>query len=159
MAEMLADQLGGAQVVRLTAVELTGVAPNEIQLVNGSGLGKANQISPRAVVAMLIALQNLSQNYGFTIADLMPVAGCGCGTVAFRDLPQGAVVKTGTLNDVSSLAGIIQTKDKGVVWFAILNQGAGDLAIYHKAQLELLQNLHNRWHFQSFYHERSWQRF
>lgn len=158
MAEMLANQLGGPQALTRKAIELSGVSDQEIQLINGSGLGKANQISPRAVVAMLIAMQNLVQNSGFTIADLMPVAGCKCGTVAFRDLPQGAVVKTGTLDDVSSLAGIIQTKDKGVVWFAILNQGAGDLGIYHQAQFGLLTELHRRWQFQSFYRERPWQR-
>jgi D-alanyl-D-alanine carboxypeptidase/D-alanyl-D-alanine-endopeptidase (penicillin-binding protein 4) len=122
-------------------------------------LGKANQISPRAVVAMMIRLQNMVQDMGFSIADLLPVAGCKCGTIVYRELPKGAIVKTGTLDDVSSLAGVIQTKEKGIVWFAILNQGRGDLSIFHRVQDDLLNSLDKEWQGNYFYFERSWERF
>lgn len=57
MAEMLAQLLGGAQFVQSSAAKAAAVPQSEIQLVNGSGLGVENRISPRAVCAMLMAIQ------------------------------------------------------------------------------------------------------
>jgi serine-type D-Ala-D-Ala carboxypeptidase/endopeptidase (penicillin-binding protein 4) len=57
------------------------------------------------------------------VADLFPVAGRDQGTVEDRKLPKGAVVKTGTLWNVSALAGVIPTREHGPVWFAIMNKG------------------------------------
>jgi D-alanyl-D-alanine carboxypeptidase/D-alanyl-D-alanine-endopeptidase (penicillin-binding protein 4) len=157
IADMLAQQLGGGKKIAERSAVLSNVPSDEINLINGSGLKKANQISPRAVVAMLIALQNMIQNQGFTVADFFPIGRCNCGTIVYRELPQGSILKTGTLNDVSALAGVIQTKDKGIIWFAILNQGAGDLAIFHKVQDELVNELQNRWGLANFYRERAWE--
>ncbi|MFN3927052.1 MAG: D-alanyl-D-alanine carboxypeptidase [Pseudanabaenaceae cyanobacterium] len=159
MAEILAEQLGGGQKLAQISAKLAGVPQAEIVLLNGSGLGRGNQISPRAVVAMLIALQNISQTYGFSIADLLPVGNCRCGTIVFRDLPQSVAVKTGTLDDVSALAGIIQTKEQGIIWFAILTQGRGELETFHKVQDDFVNNLSKLWGVNSYYAERSWQRF
>ena len=38
-------------------------------------------------------------------------------------MPTATVMKTGTLNDVSALAGVMPTRDRGLVWFAIINRG------------------------------------
>jgi len=157
IADMLAQQLGGGKKLAERSAILSNVPLEEINLINGSGLEKANQISPRAVVAMLIALQNRIQNHGFTVADLFPMGRCNCGTIAYRELPQGSILKTGTLDDVSSLAGVIQTRDKGIIWFAILNQGAGDIEIFHKAQDNLVNELQTRWGFANFYREKAWE--
>jgi D-alanyl-D-alanine carboxypeptidase/D-alanyl-D-alanine-endopeptidase (penicillin-binding protein 4) len=157
IADMLAQQLGGGRKLAERSAFLSDVPANEISLINGSGLEKVNQISPRAVVAMLITLQNMIQNQGFTIADLFPIGRCNCGTIIYRELPLGSILKTGTLNDVSSLAGAIQTREKGIIWFAILNQGAGDIAIFHKAQDDLVNELQNRWGSANFYRERAWE--
>ena len=157
IADMLAQQLGGGKKLAERSAVLSSVPSDEISLINGSGLKKANQISPRAVVAMLITLQNRIQNQGFTVADLFPMGRCNCGTIIYRELPQGSILKTGTLNDVSSLAGVIQTRDKGIIWFAILNQGAGDLAIFHKVQDDLVNELQSRWGTAKFYSEKAWE--
>ncbi len=157
IADMLAQQLGGGQKLAERSAALSNVPLEEISLINGSGLKKANQISPRAVVAMLIALQNMIQNQGFTVADLFPIGRCNCGTIAYRELPQGSILKTGTLDDVSSLAGVIQTREKGIIWFAILNQGAGDIEIFHKVQDDLVNDLQNRWGSANFYREKAWE--
>ena len=157
IADMLAQQLGGGKEIGERSAVLSNISPEEISLINGSGLKKANQISPRAVVAILITLQNMIQNQGFTVADLFPIGRCNCGTIAYRELPQGSIAKTGTLDDVSALAGVVQTKEKGIIWFAILNQGAGDIAIFHKAQDDLVNELQNRWGLAKFYREKAWE--
>ncbi|NUN64717.1 D-alanyl-D-alanine carboxypeptidase [Pseudanabaena biceps] len=145
MAEMLAEQLGGGKQVAAIASQATGIPPDEIKLINGSGLGQANQISPRANVAILMEVHNRAQVEGLTLADLYPVSGCKCGTIEQRGLPKGAIVKTGTLSDVSAVEGIIQTQKYGAVWFAIVNRGEGNIDTFHQSQDRMLQNLVSKW--------------
>ncbi|MDX2255081.1 MAG: D-alanyl-D-alanine carboxypeptidase [Pseudanabaenaceae cyanobacterium bins.39] len=146
MAEMLAQQLGGGAQVAKIAASVTGMPTSEIKLINGSGLGQANQISPRATVAIMMALSDRAQIEGLTLADLFPSSTCNCGTIEGRSLmPKGAIVKTGTLSDVSALAGIVQTEKYGAVWFAIVNRGEGDIDLFHQAQDRVLQRLVSRW--------------
>lgn len=144
MAEQMADLAGGAAVVMAKVAEKTRVPANEIQLVNGSGLGVENQISPRMVVAMLTTLERMLQAEGYTIADVLPVAGRDTGTLAYRDLPAHAALKTGSLATVSSLAGVFPTRDRALVWFAILNQG-GNLEGLRQGQDNLLKAMQQHW--------------
>lgn len=144
MAEALANSVGGAAVVAQRAAEITGVPQTEILLHNGSGLGVENQISPRAVCSMFAALQRSLQANNLTLADLFPIAGRDQGTIADRRIPLATVVKTGTLNDVSTLAGVMPTRDRGLVWFAILNRGS-DLEGLRDQQDSLLQSLVQQW--------------
>jgi serine-type D-Ala-D-Ala carboxypeptidase/endopeptidase (penicillin-binding protein 4) len=104
-----------------------------------------NRISPRAIAAMLIAIQRYLQPRQLDIADLFPVIGQDRGTLAGRHIPEAAVVKTGTLNEVSSLAGVLPTRDRGLVWFTIINVGAGDIGNLHDQQDRLLQSLQAAW--------------
>ena len=60
-------------------------------------------------------------------------------------MPKGAIVKTGTLSDVSALAGIVQTQQHGVIWFAIVNRGDGDIDAFHRSQDRVLQTLVAKW--------------
>ncbi|MCE2976572.1 MAG: D-alanyl-D-alanine carboxypeptidase [Pseudanabaena sp.] len=145
MSEMLASQLGGGQQVAAIAANATDMPLSEIRLVNGSGLGQANQISPRAVVAILMAVHNRAQVEGLTLADLFPMSDCNCGTIEGRKMPRWAIVKTGTLSDVSALAGVIQTKQHGVIWFSLINRGEGNIDDFHRSQDQVLQNLVAKW--------------
>ncbi|MBU7586417.1 MAG: D-alanyl-D-alanine carboxypeptidase [Nostoc sp. TH1S01] len=141
MAEMLAESVGGASVVQLTAANLARVPESEIQLINGSGLGPENRISPRAVCAMLMAIQQQAAAYNLNLADLFPMSGFDHrGTLHSRHMPVGTVMKTGTLRDVSALAGVIPTRDRGLVWFAILNRGPF-VSNYRIEQDKFLQSL------------------
>jgi len=144
MAEMLAASVGGAPVVAAQAAKAAGVPQAEIHLVNGSGLGPENQISPRAVCAMFMAIENYLRPQQMTVADLFPVSGLDGGTLEARNIPSAAVVKTGTLADVSALAGALPTRDRGLIWFAILNRGT-DLEGLRDRQDQLLQNLLQQW--------------
>jgi hypothetical protein len=59
-------------------------------------------------------------------------------------LPPLTIVKTGTLNGVSTLAGVMPTQQYGPVWFALLNQG-GNLHALRDQQDFLLQYLQQFW--------------
>ena len=145
MAEMLADAIGGPLAVAQEAAAAAAVPPAEIQLINGSGLGVENRVSPRAAVAMLGAIQRSLQSEQLTVADLFPVAGRDRkGTLYARGIPIGSAVKTGTLRDVSALAGVMPTRDRGLVWFAIINRGSA-VPNLRKQQDQLLQHCLQQW--------------
>ena len=145
MAEMLGQAVGGPSMVAQIAAKAAHVPPNEIQLINTSGLGVENRISPRAVCRMLIALDRKLKSQSITISDLFPVAGRDRqGTMQWRNIPSGIAVKTGTLAQVSALAGVIPTKERGLVWFAIINHG-GNIEGLRLEQDRLLQRLSQHW--------------
>ncbi|MEG4582099.1 D-alanyl-D-alanine carboxypeptidase [Microcoleus sp. MON1_C5] len=144
IAQMLADDLGGAKIVQQQAIWAAGVPEEELQLVNGSGLGLENQMSPRAACGMMQAIARNLQTTGLTIADLFPVSGRDKGTVEHRHIPPSAVVKTGTLDTVIALAGAIPTRDRGLVWFAIINRGT-DWDSLRAQQDIFLQKLVQQW--------------
>ncbi|MEM8610915.1 MAG: D-alanyl-D-alanine carboxypeptidase [Cyanobacteria bacterium P01_H01_bin.105] len=143
MAEMLATLSGGPDNV-VKIAEQTGVAPGEISLINGSGLGEDNQLSARAVITLMQAIQLRLQTKNLNFADLFPVSGTDTGTLIDRTLPINASVKTGSLAVVSALAGAFPTEQKGVVWFAIVNYGAG-LETLRARQDRLLAALEKQW--------------
>lgn len=139
MSQVLAESAGGAKAVAALAAQVAGVPAEEIQLINGSGLGVENRISPRAAVAMLIALDRRLVAQNASITDVLPVAGRDRGgTLQYRNFPNQTLLKTGTLNGVSALAGILPTRDRGRIWFAILNNN-GDILEFRRQQDALLQ--------------------
>ncbi|MGF1489161.1 MAG: D-alanyl-D-alanine carboxypeptidase/D-alanyl-D-alanine-endopeptidase [Prochloraceae cyanobacterium] len=146
MAQMLTDLVGGGQVVAKIALGAAKVPPTEINLINGSGLGVDNRLSPRAVCAMLMAIETRLKSESVSVIDLFPVAGRDRkGTLKNRSLPEGTAVKTGSLSGVSALAGVIPTREKGLVWFAIINHGNKDLDLFRAEQDRLLDNLSQHW--------------
>ena len=147
IAESLAEQIGGGAKVSAIAARLAQVPENEIILINGSGLGVDNRVSPRASCAMFMALERQLQGENSNIADLFPTAGVDRqGTIEYRDIPYGVAVKTGTLNTVSALAGAIVTEEREKVWFAIINYGS-DIEGLRSKQDVLLNNLAQHWQF------------
>jgi serine-type D-Ala-D-Ala carboxypeptidase/endopeptidase (penicillin-binding protein 4) len=145
IANMLGDSVGGAKIVAEKAAAAAGVPPAEIQLVNGSGLGEENRISPRAVCAMFLAIENYLQSYNMTVADVFTVIGKDPGILAERkNIPSLAIVKSGTLDNVSTLAGALPTKKQGIVWFVIMNSGE-NVEQFRIEQEELLNTLVKDW--------------
>lgn len=144
MAQMIADSVGGATVVAEKAAKAAGVPQTEIQLINGSGLGEENKISPRAVIAMFLAIQQYLETKNMTIADVFAVVGKDQGILEQRQIPPLSVVKSGSLNRVSALAGALPTQQQGIVWFAILNSG-GDLERFRAEQEVLLKSFVQQW--------------
>lgn len=146
MADLIAQSVGGSDEVEEIVVNLTQVSPEEVQLINGSGLGIDNRLSPRAVCKMLAVIHQNLEAEGKTIADIFPVTGIEMGTVRDRALPKGIAVKTGTLWNVSALAGAISTDTHGLVYFTIINQN-GNVQTFRNQQDKFLQSLGQQWKF------------
>lgn len=144
MSELVANLAGGARVVAETAALMADLPPGELSLVNGSGLGMDNKMSARAAVAMTVALHQELGQQGYSIADVLPVSGEDVGTLIDRRIPATAAVKTGSLAEVSALAGMVPTAEHGPVWFAIINRGWAipDLRVQ---QDQLLQAIQAHW--------------
>lgn len=144
IADHLAQQIGGGDQLSAIASKLSNIPPEEIQLINGSGLGVDNRISPRAACRMFIAIEQKIANHNITIADLFPVSGIDEGTIKDRNIPLGIPVKTGSLAVVSALSGVIDTQERETVYFAIMNY-ANDLDDLRNRQDQLLTDLDNHW--------------
>jgi len=142
MSDLIARSLGGGQTIANIAAQSAGVSVEEIQLINGSGLGLENRISPRAAVKILQAMQQKLAKNGGTLAEILPVVQEG--TVRDRAMPKGIPVKTGSLWKVSALAGVIPTNQHGYVYFAIINHD-GNLDTFRNFQDQLLKNLDQTW--------------
>ena len=153
MAQMLTDSLGGANQVAKISADLANFPPEEIELINGSGLGEENRISPRAVCQMLMAIDRLAFDSSLAATDLFPTAGRDTvGTVQNRSLPLGTTVKTGTLDNVSALAGIVSLNGQAIqkespqnkVYFSIINYGR-QYQYFRQQQDWLLDRLVREW--------------
>lgn len=145
VAQMLADGLGGASRVRTIAIGQGGLSPEEIQLVNGSGLGEANRLTPRAVCRLFRAIDKTLAPDALQTSDLFPVAGRDRhGTLLERKLPSGVAIKTGTLNEVSALGGIIPTATYGPLCFVVMN-GGPNFEAFRREQDRFLGELTHHW--------------
>jgi D-alanyl-D-alanine carboxypeptidase/D-alanyl-D-alanine-endopeptidase (penicillin-binding protein 4) len=111
----------GAALAEATLSDAFGVHPN---IVDGSGLSRADRTSPAQVVRLLTRIRQRDE--GPVLHDSLAVMGRS-GTLrdrlrssAARDRCRG---KTGTLRDVSNLAGYCETADGTTLAFAILMNG------------------------------------
>ena len=145
MAEIIASTVGGAKVVSFKAAQAAGVPQSEVLLVNGSGLGAENRLSPRAVCAMFLAIERFLEPFKLTVADIFTVVGQDSGVLDARKIPALAVTKSGSLDAVSALAGALPTTQKGVVWFVVMNGGNNNLEGFRSDQEALLRSLSSQW--------------
>jgi serine-type D-Ala-D-Ala carboxypeptidase/endopeptidase (penicillin-binding protein 4) len=145
MADMLANAVGGAERVADKAAEIVGISSEEIKLFNGSGLSEQNLISPRVACGLFMAIQETLKPYKMNISDIFYISGIDTGILTERkNLPPLLILKSGTLDNVSALGGAIPTKNKGIVWFTIMN-GGDNVPEFRKQQEMLLQKLLNEW--------------
>ncbi len=110
---------------------------------DGSGLSRNNRIPAQTLVGILSSSYRDKKIFK-TLYPLMAIAGVD-GTVRRRmrgTLAQGNVhAKTGTLNNVSSLSGYVQTKDGEMLAFAFIMNGKGSNGSYHVVQDRLAVRL------------------
>jgi D-alanyl-D-alanine carboxypeptidase/D-alanyl-D-alanine-endopeptidase (penicillin-binding protein 4) len=107
----------GAAVVRSNAARL-GIRTT---VVDGSGLSRSNRTSPKAIVSLLTAMDESELAPGFY--NSLPIAG-RTGTLVGRmrrtSARDACRAKTGTLSNVSALAGYCDTRGGDRVAFAFL---------------------------------------
>ena len=144
MADMLANSVGGANVVAQQAAAAAGVPQAEITLVNGSGLSDQNKISPRAASGLFLAISRYLQPYNMSLGDVLAVVGQDEGILNERPLPPFAIVKSGSLNNVSALGGALPTQQQGIIWFSTMNRGY-NLEGFRNQQEALLQSFISQW--------------
>jgi serine-type D-Ala-D-Ala carboxypeptidase/endopeptidase (penicillin-binding protein 4) len=126
MAETLAGHIGGPQYVKNFLVEQAGLSPDTIQIATGSGLN-VNRMTPRDTVRMLRAMVNWLDKYNLKFDAVMGMGGIDPGTMRARFSERGfagcVIAKTGTLTTTDSgmanLAGVMRTRDRGTLLFAI----------------------------------------
>ncbi|WP_344856667.1 D-alanyl-D-alanine carboxypeptidase/D-alanyl-D-alanine endopeptidase [Planomonospora alba] len=113
---------GGAAAVRKVLTRLN--AADGVQVFDGSGLSPKNRITPAALARLVSVAASPAGPHLHSALSGMPVAGF-TGTLGHRfgasDSAHGLVrAKTGTLNGVSTLAGLTTTKDGRLVAFAFM---------------------------------------
>lgn len=126
-AKLPASYAGEAAAVQAAIDPLlrhTGLTPSALRLYDASGLSPGDQIQP-AALSRLLATAAQDPRFG-ALLDGLPVAGFD-GTLAkrYRTSPAAGEVraKTGTLNGVSALAGLVHTHDGAVLAFAFTANG------------------------------------
>lgn len=138
MTKIINNALGGDFIVAQKAAQLAQIPAVEIQL------GGSDRISPRAAVAMFLAIERYLQDYNMTVADVFAIIGQDKGILEKRSLPPFAVVKSGIWENISALAGALPTQQQDTVWFAIMNIGQP----WEQSEIEqeqLLTKLVNEW--------------
>jgi D-alanyl-D-alanine carboxypeptidase/D-alanyl-D-alanine-endopeptidase (penicillin-binding protein 4) len=138
LIKLLGARLGGAGTTAAGAAVVSAFArahDSGIHDVDGSGLTRSNEASPRQVVNLLLAMREESVGDDF-IQDLA-LAGHE-GTVADRMHGTAAYgrcrTKTGTLTGVSNLSGYCFNTSGKVMAFSVLMNGVSDLELAHLDQ-------------------------
>lgn len=146
-ADRLAEAIGGPQAVRDFLVHRIGIPEKEVLISRASGL-LHNRITPHGTVQLLRYLVTWLNFNNLLPQDVLPVAGMDVGTLRTRfttvDFRGSVIGKTGTLpateGGVSTLAGFVYTRDRGVLLFAIFNT-KGNVNTYRKLQDNLIKDL------------------
>ena len=117
---------GSAQALSLVLGDLladVGVARDAVRLVDGSGLSRENRLEPAALTRLLARAASGEAPELAPVLSGLPVAGFD-GTLALRYRGGSAATaagevraKTGTLNGVSALAGLVRTEDGRLLAF------------------------------------------
>jgi D-alanyl-D-alanine carboxypeptidase/D-alanyl-D-alanine-endopeptidase (penicillin-binding protein 4) len=143
MAHVIGGYIGGVGTVERSVEDRLRIPPGEFFIDSTSGLG-TNGMRPTDVVALLRDLRLRLAKDSLQPEAMMPVAGLDPGTLEDRFLQSGVrgaiVAKTGTLRGVSALAGYMHTRDRGIVLFAIMNQG-GTPATFRRLQDDLVLDM------------------
>lgn len=131
IAERIGALIGGPAAVQQFLIDELKLPASQVTIERVSGR-EHNRMTPRGLLTAIRALVEEAARQGLKPEDIMPVASDDTGTLRRRLAGtglEGAVVgKTGTLTHevdggMASLAGIVYTQDRGMVVFAILDQG------------------------------------
>ena len=104
-----------------TLLSTWAIGSDQFIIADGSGLSRYNHLTPAALVTVLEQMRSGHQSAAFEAT--LPVAGRD-GTLAGRMSGTAAAgnarAKTGTMSNVSALAGLVDTEDGETLVFAIM---------------------------------------
>ncbi|MSR36417.1 MAG: hypothetical protein EXR95_07205 [Gemmatimonadetes bacterium] len=114
----------GIAVAKQQLVSGAGIDSLDIRMVDGSGLSTQNLLTPRALVRMLRYAR--TRPWGDAFHAAMPQPGVAESTIETRltELKGRVFAKTGTLTNVSALAGYVTNTRGREIVFAILVNGS-----------------------------------
>ena len=139
VAQNAGSTLEDAALNLVEQVKNTGVYTDGLSAVDCSGLNVENRVSPRTLVESLLYLRDAGVPAAFNIVRDLPV-GHFSGTLNKRfegDLAGAQVnAKTGTLDEVSSLAGFVMTKRGRVLAFHVQSSGMEDGAVFTRPAID-----------------------
>ena len=119
-AGFLDSEAWGLRALR-QLLERLGIAPDAVQLEEGTGLARGDLVTPAAMVQLLQYLA--ARPDGAAVRAMLPTAGVD-GTLAWRlrDAPtvDNVQAKTGSMRHVHSLAGYLSRADGERLAFAIM---------------------------------------
>jgi D-alanyl-D-alanine carboxypeptidase/D-alanyl-D-alanine-endopeptidase (penicillin-binding protein 4) len=144
LAKDVAMQVNGRGTTSAGAALIAGFARrlgSRVQIVDGSGLSRADKASPYRVVRLLRAMYSRDPDQSQAYFDSLSIAGRD-GTLVDR-MRRGAArghchAKTGTLSDVSALSGYCEAKSGGLYAFSMLMNRV-DVTLAHKLQDRMAQ--------------------
>jgi D-alanyl-D-alanine carboxypeptidase/D-alanyl-D-alanine-endopeptidase (penicillin-binding protein 4) len=126
------------------ALQSWSIDPSSMVLADGSGLSRYNLITPETLVAVLTHADR-SERLRAVYESTLPIAGRD-GTIELRmkgTAAEGrALVKTGSMNGVRSVAGYVRTADGQMVGFTIIaNNFENSSAVLNAATDEIIVRL------------------
>lgn len=126
--------MAATQVVKSFLSTHTAIEPDDLKLVDGSGLSRYTILTPHQVASLLVWATQKS--YFPTFFACLPLAGVD-GTLQNRMEHIGRRIraKTGTAGGISSLAGYIELEHDTLVFVIFIN-GFVSYASYYKSELE-----------------------
>lgn len=122
----------GSLAVSQVLSRKAGVNTSQMNVLDGSGLSRYNQITPAQMLQVLdFAYHNYYTNYDFISA--LPVAGVD-GTLKHRlhNIVWKVRAKTGTMSGVNALAGYVITRNKEALAFVIIVNGHNGMGWRYK---------------------------
>ena len=114
---------GGARAVNRYLTEVAGVSPESARVRDGSGLSAGNEMSAGAFVRVLQSMARSDDWEAFEAT--LPVAGRRNGLRRmYRSAAAGNLrAKTGTMDEISSLSGVVRTRNGERLLFSIISNG------------------------------------
>ncbi len=150
IAHQLGNEVGGVQAVRQFLIDELKLNPAKVKLETTSGLEENNGMTAQDIFLVMRALTEELKQQGLQPVDVLPTAGETVGTLRMRlaetNFKQAATGKTGTLSaadggiGMASFAGLIYTKNYGIVGFVMMHEGASH-ALNKKLQDEFLKDV------------------
>ncbi len=115
----------GQKVIRDVLIRRVGIPPHELHGRDASGLSPENRVSPGVVVHLLRYMVG-SPNWDI-FRETLPVAGTRreLGRMYRSPAAGNLRAKTGTMNGVSALSGIVTTRGGERILFSILSNDVG----------------------------------
>jgi len=110
---------GGARAVQWFAAKDAGIEASQLTAIDGSGLSKSNRTSAGVLVGLLQQVA-ASDNWDAFVSTL-PEAGRSLRRMYRTRAARNLRAKTGTIDGVSALTGIVSTLDGETLLFSILS--------------------------------------